>query len=226
MDKLFPFKKRFFQKHPNGVERKADTLNWTIKVVCEKCNNTWMSEIEQQHAMPVMTPLILGVTGTVIPQLQADSISLFAFKTAVVLSCIDRKRQSFFPRYVRHGFRTNRGIPLNTRMWLAGYGLFEQGNVKTVYHEGKLSTGHGVQLYTCTFSAGHLVFQTMSLKYFFGPQVAIRPRDDRFEFLAVPFWPSIPSGVVWPLSHVLGNQSDFEAFAERWRSVLVQRASG
>lgn len=226
MDKLFPFKKRFIQRYPKAVVRKAATLDWTLKVVCEKCNNTWMSDIENDHAMPVMTPLIRGEKGIKIAQPQADSISLFAFKTAVILSCIDRKRQSFFPRHVRHGFRMSLGIPINTRMWLAGFGLFEQGNIKTFYHEGNLSTGtgHRVQFYVCTFSAGHVVFQTVSMKNFFGPQIAVKPQDDKF--LAVPFWPTIPSGVVWPLSHVLANPADFEAFAERWERVFVRRVSG
>lgn len=223
MDKLFRFKKRFIHSYPDVVVRKSATLDWTVKVVCENCNITWMSDIEREHAIPAMTPLILGNEVMGITQLQADSISLFAFKTAVILNCSDRKRQPFFSRYVRHEFRTSHGIPLSTRMWLAGFGPFEQGNIQAVYHEGNMSTGHRVQFYLCTFSVGHLVFQVVSLKNFFGPRVAIRPADDNF--LAIPFWPSVPSGVVWPLSHVLASPAEFNAFAERWESVFVRRVS-
>ena len=225
MDKLFPFKKRFIHTYPNAVVRKSATLDWTVKGACENCNITWMSNIEQDHAMPVMTPLILGDAGITITQLQADSISLFAFKTAVILSCINRNRQSFFPRSVRYGFRTSRGIPVSTRMWLAGFGTLEQGNVKTSYHEGNLSTKtrHPVQFYVCTFSAGHLVFQVVSIKTFLGPRIDLIPADGKY--LAVPFWPNIPSSVVWPLSHVLRNPTEFNAFADRWQKVFVRRVS-
>jgi len=35
-------------------------MDWKVRVVCEKCNNTWMSDIEHNHAKPVLTPLVTG----------------------------------------------------------------------------------------------------------------------------------------------------------------------
>lgn len=223
MNELFPFKKKFIQRYPVTVVRKSATLDWTLKVVCETCNSTWMSEIENNHALPAMKPLILGELVTV-DQSQANAISLFAFKTAVLLDRIDRTRQAFFSQSVRYGFRESHAIPLSTRMFLAGFAALEHGNVKTVYHDGKLSTGDSVQFYVCTFAAGHLVFQVVSLKNFFGPRIGVTPRNNNF--LAVPFWPSIPYDIAWPLSIALRNQSDFDAFGDRWHGVFVRRLSG
>jgi hypothetical protein len=111
MDDLFPFKKRFIHMHPVSRVRRSVTLDWTVKAVCENCNNTWMSDIESKYAKPVMTPLILGHTGVAVTQSSADAISRFAFKTAVVLDHLARTRQPFFARYVRHGFRKSHAIP-------------------------------------------------------------------------------------------------------------------
>jgi hypothetical protein len=38
----------------------SDSMDWKVRVVCEKCNNTWMSDIEHNHANPVLTPLVTG----------------------------------------------------------------------------------------------------------------------------------------------------------------------
>jgi hypothetical protein len=224
MDKLFAFKKTLVQTIPPRPARKTAALNWTVKVVCKKCNETWMSDIESK-VVPAMTPLILGKTGINITQSQADTISLFAFKTAVILDHIDRKRTPFFPRSVRHQFRTSHAIPVYVRMWLAGYGLFEEGHLRAVYDEGTMSTGHPVKFYALSFSVGHLAFQVTSVKNFFGPLAQFSPSDARFNHLAVRFWPRIPSGVVWPLAHVLRDGTDFNAFADRWRDVLVRFVS-
>ena len=33
---------------------------WKARVVCGDCNNGWMSDLENDHAKPVLTPLITG----------------------------------------------------------------------------------------------------------------------------------------------------------------------
>jgi len=223
MDKFFPFKKRFIHSYPVSRVHKSATLDWKAKVVCANCNNTWMSKIESKYAEPAMTPLILGHTGIPIAQSQADAIGRFAFKTAVVLDHLSRVRQPFFPRSIRHGFKNHpHAIPASVRMWLAGFARFEGGNSKTVYHEGELPTGQVVEFYVCTYSVGHLSFQVVSMKSPFAPHMVFRPRDERFEFLAVPFWPWIPSGVVWPPARVLETAADFDAFADRWRNLFIR----
>src|SRR5215813_678214 len=59
-------------------------IDWRAKVVCENCNNTWMSRIEGL-AKPVLTPLIEGDKVVPIDQSAARSIAIWTFKTAVVI---------------------------------------------------------------------------------------------------------------------------------------------
>jgi hypothetical protein len=39
-----------------------DEIDWKARVVCGDCNNGWMSDLENDHAKPVLTPLITGDT--------------------------------------------------------------------------------------------------------------------------------------------------------------------
>ena len=97
-------------------------LDWTARVVCEPCNNTWMSDIESTHAMPVMTPLIKGDSALPIGSSEAHSLALFAFKTAVVLDHANRRDKTpFFSSRIRYSFRRDLVIPGTVQMWLCGY---------------------------------------------------------------------------------------------------------
>lgn len=51
----------------------SERLDWKAKVVCEKCNNTWMSDIENNHAKPAVTDLIVGKVDVPIPRSRARS---------------------------------------------------------------------------------------------------------------------------------------------------------
>lgn len=140
MNDLFPGKKRFTTKNEKGeivAEWSSDELDWKARVVCESCNNTWMSDIESR-AKSAMSNFILGKPGP-ISQSCADSIALFAFKTAGIFDHIRRDREPFFSLSVRHGFRESFAIPVSVRMFIAGFLPGGKGHVHTCYHEGALS---------------------------------------------------------------------------------------
>src|ERR1700675_4231730 len=106
MNELFPGKKHFTNKNEHGeivADWSSDKLDWKARVVCEPCNNTWMSQTEAR-TKKVMTNFILGKQGP-ITQSCADSIAIFSFKTAVIFDHIRRDREPFFSRSVRHTFR-------------------------------------------------------------------------------------------------------------------------
>jgi hypothetical protein len=68
LSKLFPGPIR--AKYGEGgiviKEFTTNAMDYKAKVVCEQCNNTWMSDIEEQHAKPVLTPLVTGQRGILI----------------------------------------------------------------------------------------------------------------------------------------------------------------
>src|ERR1700734_3268437 len=76
---LFPGKKEAF--YIGGAKRRnrrfqAENIEWKARVVCKKCNETWMSDIESVHGKPVLTPFITGEIGIPITQETARSIAI------------------------------------------------------------------------------------------------------------------------------------------------------
>jgi len=218
MNALVPGEKKFL----NILERtnwSANELNWTAKVVCEPCNNGWMSDIEKWHAQPAMSELIAGKVDIPIPQSRANSIALFAFKTIAILEHLNRTRTSrFFPRDVRYRFRETLEIPPSINIWMAGYLPLGQGRCTTIYHE--LPYPRSLELYVCTYAIGHFVFQVVAERK--PSSLALSPIP-RFERLAVPFYPRIDAGFVWPPEVALKTVKDFDVFAARWGRIDARK---
>jgi hypothetical protein len=216
MAELLPGPKMFRTRDHKGKITRAwvqPELDWKTKVVCDKCNNGWMSNIESQHAKPAMTDLILGKKGVKISQTRARSIALFAFKTAVVFDHIRRESSPFFTRSDRFLFREKLVIPFTVRMWMTAVERPGNGTAITWYQKGHLNTNDTVELYACTFSCEHFCFQVVAERRPSG--IALIPRA-RFEQLAVPFWPTIARDFVWPAPSALRSVKDFETFSKRW----------
>jgi hypothetical protein len=220
MGKLLPGKKQFTIRGANREVTESwtkPTLDWKAYVVCRSCNNTWMSAIENDHAKPSLSDLILGKVDIPIDRSRANSIALFAFKTAVVLDQLARDREPFFERSVRHEFRKSLTIPTNVRMWLAGFLPSGSGEICPAYHEGQLSPEKRIEMYVCTYTVERIVIQVVAYKQWglrgFG---GVEPNSN---FSAIPLWPDIPDGFVWPPADILRTVADLNAFTDRWIKV-------
>jgi hypothetical protein len=215
---LIPGPKKFSIKDEKGEVTSAWTserLDWKANVVCEKCNNTWMSDIENNHAKPAMTDLIVGKVDVPISQSRARSIALSAFKTAVVFDHLRRDREPFFDRSARHEFRTSLTIPPNVGMWMTGFLPKAKGEAHSCYHEGSISESERIEMYVCTFNVGHLCIQVVGYK-----QHGIAGFNTKDSYIATRFWPSIADGFVWPdTTNVLRTVADFDTFSTRWLQV-------
>jgi len=221
MNDLFPGKKRFTSKNEHGeivADWSSEKLDWKARVVCVQCNNTWMSNIESGAKSP-MSAFILGKSGP-ISQSCADSIALFAFKSAVIFDHIRRDREPFFSRSVRHGFRESLAVPASLRMFMAGFLPLGKGHVHTCYHEGALSATDRITLYVCTYAVGHFVFQVVGQKQQGYANVTLQPRE--LQAFALEFWPWVPDGASWPPAHVLQTVEDFDSFSSRWRDLTAE----
>ncbi len=219
MNDLFPGKKRFTRKNEKGEiisDYIAPSLNWKARVVCEKCNNTWMSQIEQHHAKPAMADLITGAVEVDFSSSRARSLAIFGFKTAVVFDHVSRKRQPFFDRAARHQFAKSLIIPRNVAMWMAGFLPIGKGEVHSCYHDGEFNNRR-LEMYVCTYAVGHLTLQIIAAK---DGNWTIAPTPG-FEYLAIPFWPTLPKRIIWPAASVLRTVADFDAFSRRWEVVEI-----
>jgi hypothetical protein len=222
MNALLKGKKRFVMRDVSGKVKAtwdSTTLDWKAKVVCKKCNETWMSAIESQHAMPALTELIRGDSGVPVTGVRARSIALFAFKTAVLFDCIAKARQFlFFPRCVRHEFRKSLTIPGNVNIWLAHLAHGTGGGVTSWYHEGERPPTGRFEFYVCTYYVGHLVFQVVADRpytvYNFSPIPG-------YEYKSLKFWPTPFAFVQWPPAHVMQTTDEVYRFSQRWARLTV-----
>jgi hypothetical protein len=219
MNKLFPLGKITFQHLATDgqilKEWPALELNLKANVVCKTCNETWMSDIETQHAQPSMSDLILGKRVGAIGARRARSIAIFAFKTAVVANHMLPEDEEFYEIAQRFAFRQSLLIPPKVAMWFFGCapeisGRFRGYNVKfTEKHETTLT------LNVCTFSIGQFGFQVVGAKTDSVPQVESIPTHPG---LTVPFHPILGERVSWPRNVVLGGEA-FDNFHARWNRV-------
>lgn len=223
MDSLFPGRKFFRNVRKANQRWISEGFDWKARVVCETCNNTWMSGIEQNHAKPAMADLMLGRSVPVTTK-RANSIALFAFKTAVILDHMNPERHiHFFPRQARNRFRDALKLPDNVTMWMAMFPQSREGGCLANYPTGKLGNTASVELYSCTYVAGHLMFQVLAeIK----PSGWVLNPASRFEGLIVKFWPSLDSEFQWPLKSIFQTTGDIRRFSDRWKNFTFTNLTG
>ncbi len=223
MRELFPSKRfRFIQRNEHGEIIRTwnpPDIDLTAKVVCEPCNNGWMSDLESQHARPAMRDLIVGDKGITVSQSRANSIAIFAFKTAVIVDHMSRNHVPFFRRSIRQKFAKRLEIPPHVRMWFAGFLPIGSGLVQSTYFQGSVDPKLRIPLHICTYAVGHLIFQVVSAR-FHSHMPSFSPLGG-FEYLAIPFWPTIPKRIRWPPQDVLRTQRQFGQFSERWGAITL-----
>jgi hypothetical protein len=222
MNRLLPGRWNHTRTFASGLVSNHQTveLNWTANVVCEECNKGWMSKIEDEHAKPILSPLIIGKINIPLSQSAAHSIALFSFKTAAVLDLIPKKekrKEPFFSRRLRRSFRETLTIPPFVWMWMCPYipGSY-RADVFVNYYDGVLPSAGAIQLYVCTYAIGNFAFQVLAVKSF--REQGFRP-DPRFDNLAVTFYPRIEPGFVWPRPFALHSVEEFEKFHRRWEGI-------
>lgn len=214
---MFPGQMDAFYGNKKFPTKKID---WKANVVCASCNNTWMKDIEEIQAKPVLVPLITGKEIDIpITQTMARSIAIYAFKTAVVQDHAGRRPQGpFFSPRLRHAFKSSRSISGNVNIWICGIKQnLPNIQVATTYYTGQLSPTYSWRMYVFTCWIGHFVMQVLTVNQI--GQVRFRPLAG-YEGIGIPIWPTVDNGITWPGSYVLnGDSGQFLGFARRWERV-------
>jgi len=178
-----------------------------------------MSHLESQHAKPAMRDLIVGDKGITVSQSRANSLAIFAFKTAVIVDNMHRGAVPFFRRSVRRKFAESLEIPPGVQMWFAGFLPTGSGLVESFYPQLRSDSKFGLQMHVCTYAVGHLIFQVVSARVS-KTMRSFYPRSG-FEYLAIPFWPTIPKRIRWPPQDVIRTKKQFGEFSERWGTITL-----
>ncbi len=214
-----PWVRSFHSSEGPNSEHNHTDLDWTRKAVCERCNGGWMSDIENDHARPVMGPLMAGEINITVTQADARSIALFAFKTAVILDTLPKHRAPFFSRRVRNSFRTRLAIPSNVNIWMCAYATgTNRADVLLTYYKGNSPLMGRLELFVCTYGVGCFAFQVLAVKSLWDGRIFPAPHFDK---LSVPFWPQLRPGFEWPPRNgALFSLEEFTQYHRRWQACI------
>ena len=200
---------------------KSRSIDLTSKVVCEDCNNTWMSDLEESHAKPAMADMIQHGGSVCLLPSGVNSIAAFAFKTSVVADHNRPRDTPFFSHAARKKFSQSLQIPDGVQIWLASFESEYRlsGRLITYYMQIRGGRFRGFELYALTYVVGHLVVQVTASRWL---SLAKRPRHNPqltqnplWHQVAVPIWPHNTS-IVWPPSEPIRGDDSLEIFAARW----------
>jgi hypothetical protein len=205
-------------------EYDARIIKEKLPVVCEQCNNTWMSDVTNRVKQAFSGMIIDGERVSLAPP-DASLLAAFVFMKSVVADHATRRDDPFFTRAVREKFRASLAIPAEVQMWIAAY----QGDSR---YSGRCTTAiltptspgpiDGIEFYIFTYVVGRLVVQTHASRWTRIDQRA-RPLPDvtpggNWSAAAVPFWPDNGIPVNWPPPKYLGDKDNIiERFINRFK---------
>jgi hypothetical protein len=98
------------------IDFEAIPVSRTARVVCERCNNGWMSQLEQQ-ARIILTPLLQGQSGQ-LSEKDLDLLARWAFKTACVIDAASPGSGEGFPHEHRSLLRERDELPRRSAVWM------------------------------------------------------------------------------------------------------------
>ena len=202
-------------------EYDACVLKEKLPVVCEKCNNTWMSDVTNRVKQSFAGMIISGAH---VSLSRADTalLAAFAFMKSVVADHATPKPEPFFTRAARESFRVSLAIPAGVQIWMAAF----QGDYR---YSGKCTTAiltpnapgpiDGIEFFTSTYVVGHLVLQTLALRWAHLHQLAtslpdITPGTD-WNPATVQLWPDSSFPISWPPPKYLG-ENIIQRFIDRF----------
>lgn len=162
---MFP-KRMISAGRDDGITWMNPSIKTTYKAVCKKCNNGWMSGVENA-TKPILAPMVRGQTVS----LSADDravLSSWAVKTAMVFEHMSSKTLRYWREEERRAFAASpHRPPAGTEVLAASYVgsrlAFAYPGVHTI---GRISGDRPVvPALRTTLVVGHVVLQVLSDRY-------------------------------------------------------------
>jgi hypothetical protein len=189
---------------------RSSRLDQRVNDVCERCNNGWMSDLENRYAKPVLTPMILGSAKPLTAE-DLAVINAWAMKFAFACEFISRER--FYEQMERSRFMDTLLPPDASHIWLARF----VGDARAVAEVHTLKYHLQSPLGTCraevtTFAVGQLALQILTGRW---PKSSAPTAAAEWERATVLTWPTPAPAVRWPPPLYLSDR-ELKAFCYRW----------
>ncbi|MEE8553371.1 MAG: hypothetical protein V3S72_08735 [Desulfobacterales bacterium] len=191
----------------------------TVKWLCAKCNNGWMSRIES-NTKPILISILEDKLNAMDSSSQS-TLASWAVKTSMVLECINPERTWFYTDDERQLMCATQSISPRTSVWIAK--CVEQSNIYSAAKDLRTSKeNNGVHAYATTLAFGSLAFQVVSIKV---PKtipnnvtLTYDVTEGPWEQTLVQVWPIIQESVGWPAGYGLNGERGLDALTERLSS--------
>ena len=208
-------------------------LDVTAPVVCDPCNNTWMSDLSGL-AKDRLEAIIRQGTPRDFDDLDLLTITALAFLKSAVLdwAATDKGRKPCISRSMCLAFRdsltsdrlNNVALPDGLQVWIAKYIRTRKMEALAFTEEMKgVSDFKGYRIVVTTYVVGSVIFQTTCPRW--AKNTRQRPPAPFFEMLgdlwSVPIWPGVGRAYWPPVGDIDG--SSLEAFRERFTRVHIRR---
>ena len=205
--------------HPVGPWR-AVRPGLKVKVVCARCNNGWMSELENR-VKPIVETLCREESAA-LSAADQETLAVWSVKTAMVFEAFRLGRPPFFAQSERHLVRETLRPAPNTSVWAAKC-VESPGAFCAASDLGGVveDSTEGVRAYVTTMGFGPLALQVVGtrLPTTIPPSVMSVTADLRpgpWDDATIRIWPTQRADVTWPGSVGLRGAAGLEAFSERW----------
>lgn len=205
------------------------SVNLKAHVVCENCNNTWMSDLENQNKSITKDMILSGYSLSLLPAGIA-TLAASAFKTAVIVDYMNTSTgrrpfaDSYFRPIIRNRFRESLALPEGFQVWLAYFRSSHaaSGRLWSAYFKHKTGAWKDFYFFTVTYAVGHLIFQALCPRWAKRTRrrrpLPLLPQEHKWHSLSVPMWPNDGLPVLWPPCQHFTDNSLY-GFCDRWKSL-------
>lgn len=183
---------------------KTGSIELKIRVVCERCNNNWLADIERKFLASFFFDMVRGKP-TRLPIERQITLVAWLIRLAMVYEFRDigPTDATFFSQAERERFRSEMTFPTATWVWLAAYkGPRVSVGQHHLYLSEDRNLGDCIQVTTGTL--GRFAFQVWSRRW---PKLlpsdrqiarALRPVVRPWMNATIRLWPHQRDNLAWP----------------------------
>jgi hypothetical protein len=196
------------------VRYRKRKIEIVAKSVCTPCNNTWMSDLENQ-LKPIFKDAFFDEVPRIFSPSELSTIAAFAFKTLVIANHKNLTTVPYFTAAQRYSFRRKLIIPNGVQVWMATRKVISgkyYGFWKSINGGSDQESPLGFTNYVCTWNFQNIILQVSGIKWKDKRRRRTVPmpslkQPQYWDDAAIQIWPLIGGNVEWPPRAFLGDET-------------------
>jgi hypothetical protein len=196
-----------------------------VKFVCARCNNGWMSQLEDQ-VKPVVEAL-LGPKSVFINSQQQSLLAIWSVKNAMVFEALRSDQSWFYSAKERENLRIAFQPPDQTYVWLAKVIEFDGPFTSSSNLGGiiKEST-NPVSGYVTTMAFGNMAIQVLNIRLLTSDMqysnLIFQQSPGPWDQTSLPIWPNQQTQLSWPPTIGLSGEFGLQVFSKRFKTSKIE----